>query len=232
MFLALVVMSADRFPRRFLLARHGETEWNVEGRIQGTLLTPNLTAKGVQQASSLGTFIATEEAARIGAVWCSPAIRAKQTLERIEDPCHEGGHSLPTPRFLDGLVEINLFEWQGRLKSEIMETDGENWKRWRRDAPTYVNPEGRAPLPELFRRATKNWEVLREGELIDDDDKDTVLVVAHRQLNRFMLGSALHLDVRSTSSDARFEFKNCDVFEVTFDEATGPADSIRKLQYY
>lgn len=228
MFLGIIVMAAA--PRRFLLVRHGESEWNAEGRIQGTLLTPRLSAKGLQQARSLGAFIASKEAARIGAVWCSPAVRTRQTLERIEESCDKAGNSLPTPQFLDGLVEIDLFEWQGRLKTEIKVTDGENWRKWREDAPTYVTPEGRAPLPELFQRASENWRILRGNDRLEDG-ADTVLVVAHRQLNRFMLGSALNLDLRSTSSDARFDFKNCEVFEVEFDDESGPAVSFRRLQY-
>ena len=36
---------------RFLIARHGQTNWNAEGRIQGTLDTSVLTLNGVQQVS-------------------------------------------------------------------------------------------------------------------------------------------------------------------------------------
>ena len=55
--------------QRFLIARHGETNFNAEGRIQGTLDTSVLTARGVRQAEELGCYIAQEEAARISKVW-------------------------------------------------------------------------------------------------------------------------------------------------------------------
>ncbi|WP_341934590.1 histidine phosphatase family protein [Microbacterium sp. LWO14-1.2] len=41
-----------RVPERLLLVRHGQTEWNVEHRLQGQLDSP-LTAEGVRQAASV-----------------------------------------------------------------------------------------------------------------------------------------------------------------------------------
>ena len=73
--------------QRFLIARHGETNFNAEGRIQGTLDTSVLTARGVRQAQELGCYIADEELARIAKVWVSPMTRARQTLACIEEAC-------------------------------------------------------------------------------------------------------------------------------------------------
>ena len=49
---------------RFLVARHGETNFNAEGRIQGTLDSSQLTLRGIEQASGLGHHVATVEASR------------------------------------------------------------------------------------------------------------------------------------------------------------------------
>ena len=54
--------------RRFLLARHGETNFNAEGRIQGTLDSSQLTLRGIGQAAGLGHYVATHEAC-----WSAPS---------------------------------------------------------------------------------------------------------------------------------------------------------------
>ena len=98
--------------QRFLIARHGETNFNAEGRIQGTLDTSVLTARGVRQAEELGCYIAEEELARISKVWVSPMTRARQTLECVEKACG----TLPEAMIRDDLREIELHTWEGKLK--------------------------------------------------------------------------------------------------------------------
>ena len=44
---------------RFIVVRHGETQWNVESRIQGHQDSP-LTADGVAQAEAIAQRLATE----------------------------------------------------------------------------------------------------------------------------------------------------------------------------
>jgi 2,3-bisphosphoglycerate-dependent phosphoglycerate mutase len=44
---------------RFIVVRHGETQWNVESRIQGHMDSP-LTEKGVQQAEAIAARLAKE----------------------------------------------------------------------------------------------------------------------------------------------------------------------------
>ena len=58
--------------QRFLIARHGETNFNAEGRIQGTLDTSVLTARGVRQAEELGCYIAQERQQRYPRSGCRP----------------------------------------------------------------------------------------------------------------------------------------------------------------
>ena len=98
--------------QRFLIARHGETNFNAEGRIQGTLDTSVLTARGVRQAEELGCYIADEELERIAKVWVSPMTRARQTLACIEEAC---GTLLPEAVERDDLREIELHTWEGKL---------------------------------------------------------------------------------------------------------------------
>lgn len=62
---------------RLYLTRHGETEWNVIHRMQGSKDSP-LTELGVRQAESLKAVLDTVP---IDAVYASPSPRAMRTAE-------------------------------------------------------------------------------------------------------------------------------------------------------
>ncbi|NUS70473.1 MAG: histidine phosphatase family protein, partial [Ensifer adhaerens] len=63
-----------------ILIRHGETQWNVAGRLQGRKDTP-LTANGVRQALAIGLRLAERIAheEKNLTFWVSPLGRARQT---------------------------------------------------------------------------------------------------------------------------------------------------------
>ena len=103
---------------RFLLARHGETNFNAEGRIQGTLDASMLTNRGHQQAKGLGAYVAENEAERIAHVWVSPMRRARQTLEAVEAACAAAGVALPAATARDDLREIELHHWRPNRADE------------------------------------------------------------------------------------------------------------------
>ena len=68
---------------RFIVVRHGETQWNVETRIQGQR-DSSLTPSGVAQADAIGKRLARE---RFDAIVASDLGRAFQTAEAIGRHC-------------------------------------------------------------------------------------------------------------------------------------------------
>jgi broad specificity phosphatase PhoE len=91
------------------LARHGQTEWNVEGRRQGRLDSP-LTALGVLQARRNADLLLGE---RVDALYCSPIGRARRTAEIL-------GETLGLPvQVLDDLAEVAHGAWSGLTSAEI-----------------------------------------------------------------------------------------------------------------
>jgi len=65
--------------QKIILIRHGETDWNAEQRLQGSIERP-LNAAGIAQAEQLGHQFAT---LRLSKIYASPMIRARQTAEEI-----------------------------------------------------------------------------------------------------------------------------------------------------
>ena len=94
------------------LTRHGETDWNRQGILQGWLDVP-LNEHGREQAHAMATQFAGEE---FSAVWCSPLARARETAEVIAR--HLG---LPAPQSHEGLKERHFGAIQGIPKSELAE---------------------------------------------------------------------------------------------------------------
>ena len=80
-----------RAATRFIVVRHGETEWNVAGRVQGHKDSP-LTARGLAQAEALADRLARERfdalvASDLGrALKTAAAIGARSALEVMPDP--------------------------------------------------------------------------------------------------------------------------------------------------
>jgi probable phosphoglycerate mutase len=92
-----------------LLARHGETDWNREGRLQGWDDRP-LNALGREQARELARRLA---GVAFDAVYASDLARARETAEIVAEP-----HGVPVLIDPD-LREMDYGSWSGLTRSEI-----------------------------------------------------------------------------------------------------------------
>jgi phosphoserine phosphatase len=160
---------------KILLARHGETPWNAEGRYQGQEDIP-LSAVGEAQARALGARLAD---VRIDRAVASPLVRAKATAEFALGDARKS--MLATD---PGLMEIGHGDWEGLLASEIRERDGERLRAWRDVPDTVLMPgSGGESLQIVFDRA---WPAFaRAAEGLGEDE--TLLLVAHDAVNRVLL---------------------------------------------
>ena len=103
-----------------LLARHGETDWNREGRFQGHA-DPPLNATGHAQAAELAAELKDVE---LAAVYSSPLRRALETAQRVA-----AEHGLE-PVAVDALREVDVGSWQGLTRPEIETRYPEQFARW------------------------------------------------------------------------------------------------------
>lgn len=214
--------SASTTTRRIFLARHGETTWNAVARIQGTIDESRLTEAGVQQALELGRRLRDEEGGAIDNVICSSMTRARQTLEHIQAAFAETNTPLPSATVSREFREIELYEWEGMLKSELAEQYAERWGAWKSEPSNFAFSDGVFPLRELWKRGDRNWETLwRAGDATDGPAgrPHTTLVVAHGALNRAMLANIVGLPMDSFV-DPDFQFTNCAWAEIELTSAS------------
>jgi alpha-ribazole phosphatase len=148
---------------RLILIRHGETDWNTEGRWQGQADVA-LNATGWSQAQHIAHSL---ERAGITAVYSSDLQRARQTAQTLAD-------AIGLPVFLDShLREIHQGEWQGLLFSEIQRRYAQAYQDQRRD-PLNFAPPGGEPVAQVRERVLAATQ-----EIIRRHPDATVAVVSH-----------------------------------------------------
>lgn len=164
---------------RILLARHGETPWNAEGRYQGQVDIP-LSEVGIAQANALGERL---KDLRIDRAVASPLSRATRTAQLAL-----GEARAAQLDFDEGLLEIGHGGWEGLLASEIAARDPQRLRAWREAPDTVLMPGGES-LQLVLDRAWPALERACDGLGADD----TLLIVAHDAVNRVLLARILGL---------------------------------------
>jgi alpha-ribazole phosphatase len=148
---------------RLILIRHGETDWNSEGRWQGQEDVP-LNANGWVQAQQMAHSL---ESAGIAAIYSSDLQRARQTAQLLAE-------STGAPLYLDSrLREIHQGEWQGMLLSEIQSRYGQANQDRLRD-PLNFSPPGGEPVAQVRGRV-----LAAAHEIIRRHPNATIAVVSH-----------------------------------------------------
>lgn len=166
---------------RVLLARHGETAWNAEGRYQGQRDIA-LSETGERQARLLGERLAGLGIARAVA---SPLGRARRTAELALGESRAAMLSLD-----EGLMEIGHGDWEGLLAGEIRSRAPELLAAWREAPETVQMPGvGGESIGQVLDRAWPAFARACAGLGADD----TLLVVAHDAVNRVILCRILGL---------------------------------------
>jgi len=127
---------------RIIAIRHGETDWNAAGRIQGHTDIA-LNATGQRQAAQMARALVGE---RLDAVYSSDLQRARDTARALADAC---GAPLHTQ---SGLRERGFGRFEGQTFAAIEAADPDAARRWHQRAPDFVPPGGGESLCMLRQR--------------------------------------------------------------------------------
>jgi probable phosphoglycerate mutase len=174
--------------------RHGETEWNALGRLQGTQDIP-LNDLGRRQAASAGAILAglfARDGRREASLEfvASPLVRARSTMELVR-----GGLSLPPDQYAidTRLREIGYGQWEGATLAQMQAEDPDLFARRQAEKWT-VSPPGGESYVEVQARVNDWYRQLTA---------DTV-AVAHGGTARALM-VALGLETSESAADLTIE---------------------------
>jgi phosphoserine phosphatase len=158
---------------RFLLVRHGETDWNRAGKFQGQIDVP-LNEFGRKQASLAAEFLKTIQ---IDFGFTSSMLRPKETAQIILQ-----GRDITLVEDAN-LREIGHGLWEGKYEAEIKAEYPGELERWHTHPESVQMPEGEN-LQDVWNRATAAWQQIlaRVG-----NQSQTGIVVAHDATNKVLL---------------------------------------------
>lgn len=159
-----------------ILARHGETEWNVTDIFRGWT-DLDLNANGVKQAELLGKYLSSK---KIEAVYSSRLQRALKTAEMIA-----GYHQLSVV-VAPGLIDVNYGEWQGLSPPQVKDKYPELYREWV-NHPQRVKIPGGESLRHVRRRSRR---VVSE---VISRYRGTVVLVSHRAVIHVLICALLGL---------------------------------------
>ncbi|TAE59901.1 MAG: histidine phosphatase family protein [Nostocales cyanobacterium] len=170
---------------RLLLVRHGETEWNRQGKFQGQIDVP-LNDNGRVQAAKAGEFL---QDVAFDFAFSSTMARPKETAEIILK--HHADINL---QLLEGLREISHGTWEGKFEYEIEAGFPGDLERWRTVPAQVQMPEGEN-LQQVHKRAVAAWETILK--FAQENNLQTGLVVAHDATNKTLLCHILGLPLEN-----------------------------------
>ncbi len=121
------------------LLRHGETEFNLESRLQGQQDSP-LTARGRAQARAHGALLKT--LIEKPAAWCVVASPLGRTMDTARLACAELGLPEAAIETDPRLMEIAYGEWEGLTWTEAEARYPDRWAARERDHWGFAAPGG------------------------------------------------------------------------------------------
>jgi probable phosphoglycerate mutase len=157
--------------RHVHLIRHGETNWNKEGRAQGQQESV-LTEAGKAQAAALAAMLADSE---ILEVYCSSSVRTRETAAIAF-----AERKLPIVH-CDQLREIHMGEWEGRLYDELRQQYPDQFDAfWNR--PHNFMLDGAETFEQVQCRA-----VARLNSILAESKASSIAIVSHGLLIKTVL---------------------------------------------
>lgn len=157
---------------RLLIVRHGETEYNRNGQMQGRGLDAPLNETGHQQAQAVAEYLTSYHVDR---VISSSMLRARQSAAHIAERLDKEAIAY------EELDEMDFGNWEGRPVDEIAGEMGETFRRWKEGETDHQIPGGESPKDVLERADSRIRQCLK-----DFPGEDLVIVV-HGRLIRILI---------------------------------------------
>lgn len=187
--------------KTFYFIRHGQTDLNLQGIVQGRGVNSPLNENGIKQANA---FFEAYKHIPFDKIYTSTLLRTQQTVERFEKEL-----SIPREE-LEGLDEISWGIYEGQIQDEtIMKGFEQVVSSWRNNNLDLSIENGESP----------NQLVKRQKEAVDymlqQKGEETILVCMHGRALRILL---CHLTEVPVCQMDDFPHTNTALYVVTYTE--------------
>ena len=169
-----------------------------------------LTEKGKKQAKLTGKALAN---LNIDVAYASPLVRAQHTAQIILSENSQPPQLTTT----EGLLEIDLNEWESMIASDVKLQFPEKYEYWQND-PEKFQLGDRYPILDLFEQAKAFW-----AEILPKHEGKTILLVGHSGINRALICSAIGIPMKLYHN---IQQVNCAISVLNF-QGVSPAEGVQ-----
>lgn len=167
-------------PKKIYLVRHGQTDFNLKGVVQGSGIDASINQNGLAQAEA---FFKAYNHVNFDHLYHTALIRTRQSIQNFISK------GIPTTT----LPELNEISWGKYEGTPMTPEEGEYYKhmlnQWREGNLDYAIAEGESPN-QVAVRMRKGIQKLLEGP------GETLLVCMHGRAMRIFLSVILNYDLR------------------------------------
>lgn len=174
-----------------LLARHGETDWNIARKVQGTTDIP-LNENGIRQAELLYDNLVRENIS-LGKIYSSYQKRALTTAEIVGSK-----YSVPI-KVMSGLEEMNLGLFEGHTWDEILMLYPDEHEKWQSNK-RYEKAPGGESYQDLLNRFFVAFDQILEDAKEDMKAGNDILIITHGAVIMSLLTIKKGLDFKTSYS--------------------------------
>lgn len=197
----------------FYLLRHGQTDWNIQKKVQGRTDIP-LNGAGIRQAEKMAEAM---DGIPLSGIWASTLVRAAETAEILQKRREKRGEEIRLT-LLPELKEVAFGDWEGKTLKEVEKLFPEDYHRWTEN-PAFQTPTGGEKREELTKRAADAVEKMVKS-LKDSGKagkKDAAAIVAHGGILVYVIAYLL----RKETERREIIVENASITKVEYDPETG-----------
>ena len=186
---------------KLYLIRHGQTDWNIQGKIQGSHGIP-LNDTGRAQAKLVAEGMDSRPVTKI---FSSTLMRAVETARMIGDRQQVETYLVP------GLIEVEFGKWEGMTWDEIKEQYPAEYERWSIN-PVDVAPPGGETQMEAMERVAGAIEAVMEMT----NGREDIAVVSHGATMAYIVAYLM----RNHPEEAEIIVDNASITTVNYNPIT------------
>ena len=181
---------------KLFFIRHGQTDWNLQGKIQGSY-DSELNDTGIKQAVELSEVLLKLNY-KFSRIYTSPQKRALKTAKILSE--YSNIEYIP----IDDLKEINMGEWEGLSWKEVEENYPTEYKEWLLNRQYTRTPNGES-YDDMLKR------VLIAINQIIDENSDNVVVISHSAI---IMGLQCYVTNTPFNDMLKLKTKNATITEI------------------